>query len=99
MYKKPKIPEFPDSGIVPHYLKLLRSDRPNVLTIHAEIEGMGKEALFRELLEGCRAKGVEFIRLDELAETYLAAPEKIPVKDMILAEIDGRSGKVAVQAR
>ena len=43
-------PEFPDEKIVPHYLGLLRADRVNVLTIHAEIEGMGRRELFRALL-------------------------------------------------
>ena len=43
-------PEYPDEKIVPHYLSLLRADRVNVFTLHAEIEGMGRRALFRGLL-------------------------------------------------
>lgn len=91
-------PEFPDAAIVPHYLSLLRADRPNVFTLHAEIEGMGRRALFRELLAGCRRMGVQFIRLDELACELLANRAAIPVEDQVLAEIDGRSGLVATQA-
>src|SRR5688572_5690046 len=43
-------PEFPDERIAHHYASLLRSDRVNVFTLHAEIEGMGRRKLFRELL-------------------------------------------------
>ena len=92
-------PEFPDDKIVPHYLSLLRADRPNVFTLHAEIEGLGRRALFRELLAACKKAGVEFIRLDGLARELLADRAAIPVCDQVLAEIDGRSGLVATQAR
>jgi peptidoglycan/xylan/chitin deacetylase (PgdA/CDA1 family) len=91
-------PEYPDAAIVPHYLSLLRADRPNVFTLHAEIEGMGRRALFRQLLQACRAQGVEFIRLDDLARELLADPARIPICDQLPAEIDGRSGFVATQA-
>ena len=90
-------PEFPDDKIVAHYLSLLRVDRPNVLTIHAEIEGMGRRGLFRELLAACAARGVEFIRLDDLARELLANRAAIPVREQMMAEIDGRSGFVAAQ--
>jgi hypothetical protein len=41
---------------------------------------------------------VEFIRLDALARELLADRAAIPVRDQVLAEIDGRSGLVAAQA-
>lgn len=91
-------PEYPEAAIVPHYLSLLRPDRPNVFTLHAEIEGMGKRALFRQLLAACKQAGVEFIRLDELARELLVNRSAIPVCDQVMAEIDGRSGLVATQA-
>lgn len=91
-------PEFPDDRIVDHYISLLREDRPNVFTLHAEIEGMGHRPLFQALLEACRARGVQFIRLDDLARELLANRAAIPVRDQRMAEIDGRSGLVATQA-
>jgi undecaprenyl phosphate-alpha-L-ara4FN deformylase len=91
-------PEFPDDKIVAHYLSLLRADQPNVFTLHAEVEGMGRRALFRELLAACKNAGVEFIRMDDLAHELLARRETIPVIDQVMAEIDGRSGLVATQA-
>ena len=91
-------PEYPDEKIVPHYLSLLREDRVNVFTLHAEIEGMGRRTLFRELLAACRGRGVEFVRLDDYARDLLANRAAIPVCDQVMAEIDGRSGVVAAPA-
>jgi undecaprenyl phosphate-alpha-L-ara4FN deformylase len=91
-------PEFPDDAIVDHYLSLLKEDQVNVFTLHAEIEGMGRRTLFRELLDGCRRRKVEFVRLDDYARELLANREALPICDQVLAEIDGRSGVVAVQA-
>ena len=92
-------PEYPDEKIVPHYLSLLREDAVNVLTIHAEIEGMGRRELFRALLAACRARGVEFIQLDAHAKELLKHRSAIPACDQVQAEIDGRSGLVATQAK
>ena len=91
-------PEFPDSAIAGHLLSLLRPDRLNVFTLHAEIEGMGRRGIFRELLAGCRSAGVEFVRLDEEARGILADRAAVPVCDQLMAPIDGRSGLVATQA-
>ena len=90
-------PEYPEERIVAHYLSLLREDRPNVFTLHAEIEGMGKRGLYRALLRACADRGVQFIRLDDLARELLARRDTIPVCEQQQAEIDGRSGRVAVQ--
>jgi len=91
-------PEYPDAKIVPHFLSLLRSDQPNVFTLHAEIEGMGRRHLFRQLLAACRDAGVKFIRLDDLANELLANRASIPVRDQVMGTIDGRSGTVATSA-
>jgi len=91
-------PEYPDAKIVPHFLSLLRSDQPNVFTLHAEIEGMGRRHLFQQLLAACRDAGVKFIRLDDLANELLANRASIPVRDQVMGTIDGRSGTVATSA-
>jgi undecaprenyl phosphate-alpha-L-ara4FN deformylase len=90
-------PEFPDEKIVPHYLRLLNSERSNILTIHAEIEGMMKLPLFRELLTAFVNQGVQLVRMDDLARDLLAHREKVPVLPLVMAEIEGRSGLVASQ--
>jgi undecaprenyl phosphate-alpha-L-ara4FN deformylase len=91
-------PEFPDDNIVEHYRSLLREDCVNVFTLHAEIEGMGKRNLFRELLRTCKRAKVEFVRLDDYARELLAHRESIPIMDQVMAAIDGRSGVVATQS-
>jgi peptidoglycan/xylan/chitin deacetylase (PgdA/CDA1 family) len=90
-------PEFPDEKIVPHLISLLQPDQVNVFTLHAEIEGLGRRALFQSLLDAGRKAGVEFVRLDDLARELLANRAAIPVRDQIMAAIDGRSGLVAMQ--
>ena len=91
-------PEYPDDRIVAHYLSLLREDCVNVFTLHAEIEGLGRRELFRALLRAWAERGVEFVRLDAYANELLADRAAIPVRDQVYAQIDGRSGVVAVGA-
>jgi peptidoglycan/xylan/chitin deacetylase (PgdA/CDA1 family) len=90
-------PEFPDTRIVSHYLSSLSYARPNILTIHAEIEGLGKRGLFHELLSALARSDVQFVRLDALARELLENRTALPVCDQVMAEIDGRSGLVATQ--
>lgn len=90
-------PEFPDEKIVAHYNNLLKSGQPNILTIHAEIEGMMKRPLFEQLLKTWSNLGVTFIRMDDHARELLSHRENIPVRPLVMAEIDGRSGLVATQ--
>ncbi len=90
-------PEYPDGAIAGHLMSLLREDRLNVFTLHSEIEGMGRRAIFRELLAACRKAGVEFVRMDTTARELLAAREKLPVCEQVMATIEGRSGLVATQ--
>ena len=91
-------PEHPDSAIASHLVSLLRPDRLNVFTLHAEIEGMGRRGIFRELLAACRDAGVEFVRLDEAARALLSDRQSVPVCGQVMAPIEGRSGLVASQA-
>lgn len=91
-------PEYPDDKIVAHYLSLLSDTHVNVFTLHAEIEGMGRRGLFQALLAACQRAGVEFVRMDDYAHELLANRAAIPVRDQVMAEIDGRSGVVAAQA-
>jgi undecaprenyl phosphate-alpha-L-ara4FN deformylase len=90
-------PEYPEDSIVAHYLGLLAPDKLNVLTIHAEVEGMQKITLFRSLLEQVRERRIQVKKLDELAADLLKNPCPLPVNDLISGTIDGRSGTLAVQ--
>jgi peptidoglycan/xylan/chitin deacetylase (PgdA/CDA1 family) len=90
-------PEHPEDGMVEHYLSLIKAGRPNVLTIHAEIEGMKKIAFFRTFLEQARKQSVRFTTLRDLANELLENPASIPVCDLITGTVDGRSGSLAIQ--
>jgi undecaprenyl phosphate-alpha-L-ara4FN deformylase len=90
-------PEFPEDRIMDHYLSLLRPDTPNVLTIHAELEGMRHRALFRAFLDRTQHNGVRVIRLCDLAADLLERPAAIPSCELVPGAVDGRSGTLAVQ--
>jgi undecaprenyl phosphate-alpha-L-ara4FN deformylase len=90
-------PEYPESSIPEHYLSLLKQDSLNVLTIHAEIEGMKHQALFRSFLMLAQKRGIRIVRLDEQVRELLRSPSTIPVCDLVPGTIDGRSGTLAVQ--
>jgi undecaprenyl phosphate-alpha-L-ara4FN deformylase len=91
-------PEYPEERIVDHYLSLLRSGSPNILTIHAELEGMKKLALFRLFLVKLQASSVEIVKLHDLARDLLKKPTAIPICDLIEGTIEGRSGTLAFQS-
>ncbi len=89
--------EYPEERMAGHYLSLLKPETLNVLTIHAEIEGMKHLGFFREFLEQARARAVRFVLLCDAARGYLGNPPAIPVCDLVMGTIDGRSGALAVQ--
>jgi len=90
-------PEYPEPRIVPHLLALLQRDRVNVFTLHAELEGMGKRAFFREFLAALPRLGVKVLPLEQVARECLMQPARVPVCEIIQAPVDGRSGLLAVQ--
>jgi undecaprenyl phosphate-alpha-L-ara4FN deformylase len=90
-------PEYPDNQIVPHLLSLLQPEHLNVFTLHAELEGMGKRALFGELLAALRRAGVQIVSLEQAARDCLAQRGQIPVCAMLQSPVDGRAGLLAVQ--
>ena len=76
-----------------HILSLLRSDRLNVLTIHAEVEGGACLDLFRDFLAQAGAHGIRFVPLGHLLpETAPGAACRI-----VAGEVPGRDGWVAIQ--
>ncbi len=87
-------PEYPDAQLAAHYRGLLRADRQNIWTIHAELEGMAWHDWFRDCVQQLRAAGVKFVRTEELAATLA---KDLPVCDLVPGEVDGRSGMLAVQ--
>jgi undecaprenyl phosphate-alpha-L-ara4FN deformylase len=91
-------PEYPLSHIAGHYLSLVLPGKLNVLTIHAEIEGMRQLSYFKSFLKQIKTQSVQVVKLGDMARDLLKNPKTIPVCDLISGTVDGRSGTLAVQS-
>jgi len=90
-------PEFPESKLVKYYISLLKPQRSNIFTMHAEIEGMAKIKWFREFLTALKSHPVNFLKMEEVAEIAFSQPNNIPTCNLAQGTVDGRSGTLAVQ--
>ncbi len=77
-----------------HLFSLLKPDALNVLTIHAEAEGIVLADMFRRFVEMASARGALFKPLGELTDT-LPVTDRVPI---IAKTIAGREGWIACQA-
>lgn len=84
--------EYPLEKLTGYYLSLLKSDAPNVLTIHAELEGMKYYSWFHSFLLELKKQFIQFVSLSEIAKS-----DEYPVSELIQSEVEGRSGKLAWQ--
>lgn len=82
-----------------HYVGRIMAAPSNVLTIHAEAEGMAWAEWCDQLLGELAGKGVTFVRLCEIADASLADPARVPHCELRMGEIPGRAGQVALQIR
>lgn len=92
-------PEHPLEGLVDYYISLLQPDRLNVLTIHAELEGMLYKDWFEGVINACNTKGIQFVLLAHVARSLLTDRDRIPTCELVQGEIDGRSGTLALQGK
>ncbi len=90
-------PEYPQEQLTAYYLSRVTSDQPNILTLHAEVEGMRHLGWFKAFLQQAKAQGVIFQTLEQIADTCLAQAEHIPICAFTQGTIDGRSGTLALQ--
>ena len=86
------------SGVSPahyndHILSLLNPEGLNVLTVHAEVEGISCADMFDAFLEQSAEKNCEFVPLSAL----LPPKNDIPAKRMISGTLPGREGWVACE--
>ncbi len=86
-----------EAGLAAHLLQLSSRPAPHghVYTLHAELEGMRYLPFFEELLQGWRERGDELVSLSGLHRTL--RDEALPVHEVVMATIPGRSGRLAVQ--
>lgn len=85
-------PEFPIEKLLTHYLSLLQINTPNLLTIHAELEGMKYLGWFRTFLVALKNQLIQFKNLSEIV-----SPNRFPPCALLQKEVAGRSGKLAWQ--
>jgi peptidoglycan/xylan/chitin deacetylase (PgdA/CDA1 family) len=67
----------------------------HVHTLHAEVEGRAKAALFAAILDAWRGAGAVFPTLAELAGEALARRDALPVRPVVPTTLPGRAGTVA----
>ena len=75
-----------------HMLTLFRDDRLNILTIHAEVEGIACADLFADFVTGALERGVAFVPLGEYVRDAPARRAAVVAK-----RVPGREGWVACQ--
>ena len=81
-----------------HLLALTeRTEKDQVFTLHAELEGMKLRPILERLLEGWRSQGHTLVSLAGLQMVHPSS--SLPRHRIALGRIPGRSGLVAVQGR
>jgi peptidoglycan/xylan/chitin deacetylase (PgdA/CDA1 family) len=90
-------PDYPLDRLVDVYRRLLVPGELNVLTVHAELEGMSYRGWFETLIDTLAGDGVTTTLLADEAKTCTARRAEVPICDLIQGTVDGRSGTLAVQ--
>lgn len=88
-------PEYPLNQIIDCYEKCLEVQDLNVLTLHAELEGMAYLDWFDQFLIYFKSKEYEFTTVHQCAKDLLVEKDKIPYLKLVQKVIDGRGGEVA----
>jgi undecaprenyl phosphate-alpha-L-ara4FN deformylase len=78
-----------------YIISLFKPERLNILTIHAEVEGMACLDMFDLFLKAAQSKGISFMPLG----TFLTDDLKIKHSTIIKKTIHGREGWVSCQAK
>lgn len=85
------LPGIDDETLPKRWIEMMDKEW-NVLTIHAEMEGISKLGVFERFLDVAEAIGTEFMTLAEYAD---AAPK--PERKIIAGSLPGRAGTLAVE--
>jgi len=78
-------------------LARLATGRPQVFTLHAELEGGPFTEAFARFLDLCLAQDVAFFRLGDWAQELLQRPQDIPAAPVFQGRLPGRAGTVSHQ--
>ncbi len=77
-------------------LSFLQPDQLNILTIHAEVEGIVCSTLFKGFLKEARKKGYDFCPLGEFVTDPI---DSLPTGQILATEIPGRDGWISIEKR
>lgn len=85
----------PDN-VAQHLLRLTEATprQEHVFTLHAELEGGKFLPVFEQLLEGWKAQGYH---LSSMRQYFQSLQGTLPCHEVIMGEIEGRSGTLALQ--
>ncbi|MFW6113055.1 MAG: polysaccharide deacetylase family protein [Thermodesulfobacteriota bacterium] len=78
-------------------LSRLENGSPQVLTLHAELEGGPFKDALAGFLDRCLARGVAFFCLADWAQKLLERPQDIPAAPVFQGRVPGRAGTVSRQ--
>ncbi|MFZ2089371.1 MAG: polysaccharide deacetylase family protein [Desulfobaccales bacterium] len=78
-------------------LSRLKNGHPQVLTVHAELEGGPFREAFAGFLDECLAQGVTFFRLIDWAQELYQQRQDISVAPVYQGRLPGRAGTVSRQ--
>ncbi|HET7831535.1 MAG TPA: polysaccharide deacetylase family protein [Gallionella sp.] len=86
-----------EENVAQHLLKLTEQDSNtgHVYTLHAELEGQKWMPIFEQLLEGWQAQGYELVSMRQYLQGL--AGSALPHHEVVMGEIEGRSGTLALQ--
>jgi len=86
-------------NVAAHLLRLCENPQStgHVYTLHAELEGMKLLPAFEALLLGWREMGYELVPLREMFNAL--KPNLLPRHELVMGEIPGRSGTLALQGK
>jgi len=82
-----------DGNYNEYILSLIKPDQLNVLAIHAEVEGISKNQMFKDFLKLARENQINFYPLGEL----LPDDAHIPAGKILNQDIEGREGQICWQ--
>jgi undecaprenyl phosphate-alpha-L-ara4FN deformylase len=82
-----------DENYNDYIFSLMKPEDLNVLTVHAEVEGISCAKMFDQFLKKARTKGISFVPLGSFLKEY------IPVgnSSIVPGKISGRDGWISVQ--
>ena len=67
----------------------------NLITIHAEMEGLGQRTLFERILDAFSGKNAVFSALDRIASR--CGKSLVPVCAVAIGRLEGRAGTLTIQ--